>query len=253
MELKESVQRQFGSVASHYAGSHVHAGGPDLEALVERALASGARHALDVGCGAGHTALALAAQGLQVVALDLTVEMLAQGQSLADERGLAVRFERGDVEALPFEANHFDLVTSRYSAHHYPAPQRAVAEVARVLRPGGRFLLVDIVAPPTPTADSFLQTIELVRDPSHVRDHQTREWCAMLETAGFSPSVRDHYPCFIDFAAWIGRMETPEPEVRVLERLLDGAAQESRDALAIGQPGAHDFTLQTVLIEAVLS
>lgn len=252
MELKESVQRQFGSVASHYAGSNVHAGGPDLQALAARALACGAKSALDVGCGAGHTALALAAQGLDVVALDLTPEMLAQGESLAAERGLAVRFERGDVEALPFEKDSFELVTSRYSAHHYPAPERAVAEVARVLRPGGRFLLVDIVAPTAVTADTFLQSIELVRDPSHVRDHRTREWCAMLEEAGFSAVLSGQWPCFIDFAAWIGRMETPEPEVRVLERLLDGASQEARDALAIGQPGAHDFTLQTALIEAVL-
>jgi len=249
MDLKESVQRQFGAVAANYASSWVHRGGPDLTAMLEAADLRGSERVLDVGCGAGHTALAFAPDAAEVVALDLTEPMLEQGRQLARERGLTnLRFERGDVESLPFADASFDRVTSRYSAHHYPAPERALAEIRRVLRPGGRFLLVDIVAPETPTADTFLQAIELLRDPSHVRDHRISEWVAMLEAAGFDAERCGTFPCDIDFTAWIQRMQTPEAETACLRRLLDAAPSEAREALAIGSPGAHDFSLTTALL-----
>ncbi|MCP5060327.1 MAG: methyltransferase domain-containing protein [bacterium] len=249
-DVNAAVQRQFGAVAANYGASHVHAGGPDLEALVDRALERGATAVLDVGCGAGHTALALAARGLDVVALDLTEPMLEQGRSLARERGLRLAFQQGDVDALPFADARFDLVTSRYSAHHYAHPECAVAEIARVLRPGGALLLVDIVSTPDSAADSFLQTIELVRDPSHVRDHTALEWSRMLGAAGLQSRTPLSWSCQIDFDAWIRRMATPEAEEKVLRRLLDGAPTVARDFLQIGTPGPHDFCLTTALIEA---
>ncbi len=247
---KAAVQRQFGAVASNYAASHVHATGPDLEALVARATARGAVRALDVGCGAGHTALALAARGLEVTALDLTEEMLVQGRALARERSLSVRFQRGDVEALPFPDAAFDVVTSRYSAHHYPHPARAVAEMARVCRPGGAILLADIVSSDEPAVDTFVQAIELVRDPSHVRDHTAEEWMGMMADAGLQPRPRGRWPCFIDFEAWIRRMQTPAREACVLRSLLEGAPDAARAFLRIGDPGPHDFAFTTVLLEA---
>ncbi|MCP3985971.1 MAG: methyltransferase domain-containing protein [bacterium] len=251
-DVKAIVQRQFGAAAAHYGASHVHAGGPDLDALVERACRRRARTVLDVGCGAGHTALALATRGLHVIGLDLTEAMLDEGRGLAKERGLDVTFQRGDVEALPFPDASFELVTSRYSAHHYPHPERALAEIARVLMPGGALLLVDIVSTPDPAADSFLQTIELVRDPSHVRDHTTHEWARMLEAAGLHARDPSFSRCEIDFEAWIRRMATPEREAAVLRKLLDGAPATAREFLQVGTPGAHDFILTTALIEAEL-
>lgn len=249
-DVKAVVQRQFGAVAANYGTSHVHAGGPDLEALVERAVARGARTALDVGCGAGHTAMALAARGLDVTALDLTEAMLEESHGLARQRGLQLRFQRGDAEALPFPDASYDLVTSRYSAHHYPHPERAVAEIARVLRPAGALLLVDAVSTADPTADSFLQTIELVRDPSHVRDHTVEEWTRMLEAAGLRTRSAGTWPCPIDFDAWVRRMATPDREAAVLRGLLEGAPTVAREFLRIGEPGPHDFRLTTALLEA---
>lgn len=249
-DVKAAVQRQFGAVAANYGASHVHAGGPDLEALVARALERDAQKALDVGCGAGHTALALAGRGLDVVAVDLTEPMLEEARNLARERGLDPAFQQGDVEALPFPDASFDLVTSRYSAHHYAHPQAAAREIARVLRPGGALLLVDIVSTPDPATDSFLQTIELVRDPSHVRDHTTPEWARMLGAAGLQPRPPVRFSCPIDFDAWVARMATPETEEKVLRRLLEGAPDVARDFLRIGTPGPHDFCLTTALIEA---
>src|SRR5689334_348727 len=140
METKDSVQKQFAPVAANYASSAVHVAGPDLTAMLAAAGARADQRVLDAGCGAGHTALAFAPQVAEVIALDLTEAMLAQGRKLARDRGIAnITFQRGDVERLPFPDSSFDLVTSRYSAHHYPHPQVALSEFARVLRPGGAF------------------------------------------------------------------------------------------------------------------
>ena len=98
----ESARRQFGPAAAAYAASRYHAEGPDLAALVEAAELTGTERALDIGCGAGHTALALAPRVREVVACDVTEAMLEQAEALARERGAAnVSFVAADAASLP--------------------------------------------------------------------------------------------------------------------------------------------------------
>src|SRR5690348_11657563 len=170
-DVKAAVQQQFGNVAANYATSSVHASGEDLNRMVQYANLIGTERVLDAGCGAGHTALAFAPHVAGVVAYDLTPSMLEQVEALAFQRGTTnLTTHRGDVEELPFEDGVFDLVVSRLSAHHWPHPAQALAQFKRVLKPNGQFILSDIVAAEAPTLDTFLQAIELLRDPSHVRD-----------------------------------------------------------------------------------
>jgi len=184
-QTNASVRGQFGAVAAAYAASGVHSSGPDLRALVEAAALTGTERVLDMGCGAGHTALAVAPLAARVAAVDLTPQMIGVAEALAAERGATnVTFRLADVTALPFEDASFDVVTCRFSAHHYADPARAVREAARVLRPGGRFLLVDTIAPEDPALDTFYQAAELLRDISHVRNWRGSEWSAMLAAAG---------------------------------------------------------------------
>ena len=172
MELSKEIQQRCGAAALRYAQSEYHGAGPDLAAMLEAAALRGGEHVLDVGCGAGHTALCFAPHVAEVVALDLTDAMLEQTRALAASRGLAnLRCERGDAHALPFEDASFDVVTCRVCAHHFARPGHAVREAARVLRPGGRYLLVDSVVPDDAAQDTFLNAIEWLRDPSHVRNH----------------------------------------------------------------------------------
>jgi SAM-dependent methyltransferase len=203
---------------------------------------------LDAGCGAGHTAIKIAPHSAQVVAFDLSAQMLAQVERLANERGLTnVETRQGDVENLPFEDATFDIVTSRYSAHHWPTPRRALAEIARVLKPGGRFILSDIVASEEPTFDTFLQALELLRDPSHVRDHSESQWTTLFEGAGFEVSVVYRWPLPLNFDDWIRRMATPELNVAMLRSMYDTASEDVRRAFAI-QPD-YTFTIQGALFE----
>lgn len=232
--LNTAVQQAFGSVAAHYAASPVHAEGEDLRRMIKIAGLTGRERVLDAGCGAGHTALALAEDARAVVAYDLTPAMLAEVERLAAERGRRnVVTRQGDVAALPFADGEFDLVVSRYSAHHWPTPVRALREFRRVLRPGGRLLLSDIVAPPEPLLDTWLQTLEVIRDPSHVRDYTREQWCDMLHDARFDPQVMYGWLLPLDFAAWVQRMATPAERVAALADLMAGAPAEVRTAFAM--------------------
>ena len=250
MDVKRSVEKQFAAVAANYASHPVMSTGPELGRMVELGVRSGTERVLDLGCGAGHTALAFAPRVAEVVAVDLAEAMLAEGRRLASERGIPnVDFRLGDVEQLALPDSSFEVVTSRFSAHHYPAPTRALAEVVRVLRPGGTFLLVDSVAPEAPGCDSFLNTMEVLRDPSHVRDHRVSEWEAMFAAAGLTPLVHERWGLELDFDSWVERIGTPVPEIEMLRRLMDRSPAEAREALAIGRPGPYDFSMPVAFLQ----
>jgi ubiquinone/menaquinone biosynthesis C-methylase UbiE len=247
--VKASVRRQFTQVAAHYRNSPIHAQGSDLAEMVKAARLLGRERILDAGCGPGHTALAFAPFAAGVIALDLAEEMLAQGRSLAAQRGIVnVEFRRGDVERLPFGAAEFDLVISRYSAHHWPEPVAALREFRRVLRPQGTVLLADIVSWDDFIVDTHLQAFELLRDASHVRDHTVSAWFAMLERAGFEVELAHEWQVYIDFASWVERMATPDQAVAMLQTLLGRAPEEVQKALAIQADGS--FTMQGALFRA---
>ncbi len=100
------------------------------------------RRALDLGCGTGRHALALAEAGAWVAALDLTPEMLARGRAKAEQAGRTVHWVRHALpDPLPFPANTFDLAVLGLVAEHLADLAAALAETARVLRPGGRCIL----------------------------------------------------------------------------------------------------------------
>jgi len=189
---------------------------------------------LDIGCGPGHTALLFATRAKEVVALDPTQAMLDQARVLATERGLDnLRFECASAEAIPFPNDSFDRVTSRQSAHHYPDVRAALSEVARVLRPGGRFVLIDTFSPEESDFDSFLNQIELLRDSSHVRDYRVSEWRDMFADVGMSLSDLQHWDIPLEFDNWVERSRTPASEVAELRRCFGDATAEERTCFRV--------------------
>jgi ubiquinone/menaquinone biosynthesis C-methylase UbiE len=181
------VQEQFGAVAAAYVASPGHAAGDDLEQIVAwgRALAPG--RVLDLATGGGHTALALTPFAPRVTAYDVTEPMLRAARGFLRERGAAAAaFVAGDVQALPFCDGAFDVVTCRIAAHHFADVAAAVREVRRVLRPGGSFLLQDILGHDDAEAAAFVTEVERRRDPSHVRAYRAVEWKAFLRAAGLT-------------------------------------------------------------------
>ena len=249
-EIKQSVRRQFGASAADYAHSAVHVRGPDLDAMLAAAALRGDEDVLDIGCGAGHTALAFATRCGRVEALDLTEPMLVQARRLARERGIEnVSFRLGDAEAMPYPNASFDRVTARQCTHHFPDPGRALDEIARVLRTGGVFLLVDSIAPETPILDTFLNTIERLRDPSHVRDHSISQWLSMLEARGLEAIHRETWWLLLDFEDWVQRMRTRKSAVAEIRQLFATAPDPVRAGLRIAPDGSH-WSIPAALIEA---
>jgi ubiquinone/menaquinone biosynthesis C-methylase UbiE len=98
---------------------------------------------LDAGCGTGFLSFELAARGHRVTGVDFAPAMLAEARRKAAERGVSVRFEEADAEQLPFEPGSFDLAISRHLLWTLPHPAAAIDEWIRVLRPGGRLIVVD--------------------------------------------------------------------------------------------------------------
>ena len=251
-EKIQQVQSNFGAAAADYVTSKVHASGQDLTWVVESAALGGSERVLDVATGGGHTAFAVAPYAAEVVALDITPEMLAVAQQEAAARHLHnIRFLAGDAQDIPCADASFDVVTCRQAPHHFPDVGRAVREWARVLKPGGRLVLIDSASPEEPEIDAFLNEIESLRDPSHVRNQRISEWSAMLKEAGFSINTLREWGIFLDIPSWTQRMRTPAASVALIEQKFREAPQAIRERLRIeGQDGAYAFTLPAIFIVA---
>lgn len=243
------VTDQFGPRANAYVASAVHATGADLDRIEAFARAHGGGRALDLGAGGGHVAYRLAPYVGEVVAYDLSEEMLAAVATTAAARGLGnVTTRQGRAETLPFPDASFDLVASRFSAHHWGDLDAALREVRRVLAPGGRFVVADTVSPGRSLLDTWLQSIELLRDPSHVRNPAPAEWLATLARAGLAVTGVTADRLRLDLATWLARMNTPEVRAAAIRSLWSAAPSDVRAHFAVEADGS--FTLDTATIEA---
>ena len=227
------VQQQFGSTAAAYVTSPSHAGGEDLDRLVAWGRSAAPRRVLDLAAGGGHTALAFAGFARQLTALDLTEPMLQAARGLLHERGVAhAAFVAGDVAALPFADGAFDVVTCRLAAHHFADLAPAVREAQRVLRPGGAFLVVDILGHDDADLAAFITEVERRRDPSHVRAYRAVEWKAMLRGAGLTVMDSAVLTKSRPWDDWTRRMRMTDEARQALESFVCAAPARCREAFA---------------------
>lgn len=245
------VTGQFGPQASAYLTSANHAQGADLEQLAEIARAHPGARVLDLGCGAGHVSFFTAPHVARVVAYDLSADMLGVVAGEATKRGFTnVDTQLGAAESLPFEDATFDLVFSRYSAHHWADVGAALREMRRVLKPGGRVVICDVASTGQPLFDTYLQAVEVLRDTSHVRNYSTAEWLTMAASAGFCVASVTPRTLELDFKTWTARMRTPEPMQVAIRALQNAMANSVREHFRIQADGS--FTLDTLTVEFVV-
>jgi len=161
------VRRSFEQQTGLFTGEHALFARHRLSALTWVEPLDADMIVLDVACGAGHAAEQIAPHVRQVVGLDLTPTLLALGASRLAHTGVAnVLLQEGNAAALPFLDESFDLVMCRSALHHFADPGQTVAEMARVCRPNGRVVVLDMVAPSAEVRDAFDDVHRRI-DPSH--------------------------------------------------------------------------------------
>lgn len=171
------IQREFGKQAEQFSRSQSMRQKGGLEILPRLAGVKGSHRVLDLACGPGFVALEFAKHAREVVGVDLTTEMLKKARALARREGFDnVTFRRGDVSRLPFPDGSFDLVVTRASFHHFPEPEQALTEMVRVLKRNGRVLISDNTSKNVPEKSRLQNTLEKLRDPSHVEMLPLRKW-----------------------------------------------------------------------------
>jgi len=244
------VAAKFGPRAAAYVASAVHAKGNDLDRIAVIVRGHPAARVLDLGCGGGHVSFYAAPHVREVVAYDMSCEMLDAAARVCRERGLPnVTPCQGAAEYLPFADAAFDFVVSRYSAHHWHNFQGALQQARRVLKKGGTAVFVDVVSPGSSFAllDTYLQTVELLRDPSHVRDYSADEWWRALTQAGFMPGATVNGRLRLEFSAWVERIDTPGVHIQAIRSLQSNMAEDVVKYFEIEADGS--FTVDTMLCE----
>jgi ubiquinone/menaquinone biosynthesis C-methylase UbiE len=183
--VQRASQEQFSRQSHRYGQGHVLENIDDVRAAAAQMALSPKARVLDVATGGGHTGLFFASLGHDVTLADISQSMLERAAKTAAERGLTVQTRLHAAEQFPYPDADFDLVTCRVAPHHFSSPSDFVHESARVLRPGGWFLLIDgSIEDDQPEAEEWLHCVEKYRDPSHHRLLSPRTWTQLCERHG---------------------------------------------------------------------
>ncbi len=143
IDIKEEIRKYWDVRSKDYDSSPGHA---DLQEDWKRVLSDvfeEKMRILDVGTGTGFLAILLAELGHEVVGVDISEGMLKVAREKARKAGLDVKFEVADAENLPFDDEEFDAVVCRHVLWTLPNPERALREWARVVKAGGKVIVID--------------------------------------------------------------------------------------------------------------
>lgn len=247
----DRVKQQFSEGAQQYLTSEVHSGGSDLDWIARMVEEKHPRNLLDLGSGAGHVSFRVSPHVQSVTAVDPSSEMLETVKKESLSRGLPnIETRVGQSDAIPVGTGSFDWIVSRYSAHHWGNLRESLHECARVLCPDGRMVLVDSFSPEEPLLDTWLQTIELLRDTTHVRSYRVSEWKSMLEGAGFSVASLAKRKLVLPFLPWLQRAGTTETRSGMIRNLFDLAPDEVREYFVVEESG--DLRIDVMEVEVLL-
>lgn len=248
----QKVANAWSGLSSNYAASASHKFGPSLSKLIRLARPTKDDVCLDVGTGTGHTAAQLAQRVKKVYGLDPAEGMR---QAAADMYGHLenLEFIGGTSEDTRFPDATFDIVTARHTLHHHPNIKRTLAEIRRVLKPGGRLVIVDEISPHE-DLDTWYHTLEVTRDPTHERAYTMHEWRGYIKDAGLDWIVGDADTSYrLEVEAWIKRMNPSEAQAENVRYLFREASSLARKAFNIVYDGedASSFDMPMALILAV--
>ena len=242
---KQKVEEVFGKNADKYVTSNSHAKGDDLLLLVDWLQPERTWKVLDIATGGGHVTKTLAPHVATVFSTDLTRAMLENTAEHLWNNFDNIEYVVADAEALPFLAETFDAAVCRIAPHHFPHPERFIEEVSKVLKTGGKFILIDNVAPDDPELAEFMNTTESLRDRSHFRCLPKEEWANLLKDNGMKERKSVDRRKTFDYPSWVARTTENEEQVEEVSQHLIGATRKASEYFSINvQDGkVQNFTI----------
>ena len=210
-----------------------------LQMIVEAARPTPGDRMLDIACGGGLVVCAFAPHVKQATGFDMTPAMLDQAKKLAGESGLTnVAWRQGDATALPYPDASFDIVTTRFSFHHFRDPLAVLREMVRVCVPGGRVLLIDTYASEDKAKAVEFNRLELLRDPSHVRNLALSELQGLFAAAGLGQPQPSFYELRDTVTNLLARsFPNPGDDAKIVE-MFRASAKDDRLGIPIRLDGA---------------
>lgn len=236
---QRASQEQFARQSQHYGKGHILQKVEDVAAVLPELSLPHHATVLDVATGGGHTGMFFARLGHQVTLSDLTPQMLENAARAAAEEGLKVETRLHPAESMPYADGTFDLVTCRIAPHHFTSPIDFVRETARVLKPGGRFLLIDgTVEDGQPEAEAWAHQVEKLRDPSHHRLLSPNTWRDFCVHAGLTVELSKVTSFLQPDLEWYFEVAaTPDYNRRQVRELVQTAPESARQLFQISTEG----------------
>jgi len=159
---------------------------------------------LDVGCGPGIVTEALAGDGHEVIALDLTPEMVRGARRRCEDSGFFnVHYVIGQAEYLPFKEAAFNVIVTRLTIHHFADPGVVCSDMARITRSKGRLIVADIVSLENADESELHNALEKLRDPSHVSMISGIAMKDLVETTELKIIQEDQWTMRREFEEWM--------------------------------------------------
>jgi ubiquinone/menaquinone biosynthesis C-methylase UbiE len=240
-EPDSTDQGRWGKFANSYVSSESHAKGYDLERLVNLGKPQPDWLVLDIATGGGHTALKFSPTVENIIAVDLTPKMLNAARAFVEGQGITkIIFGCANAEALPFSGSVFDAVTCRIAPHHFNDCGRFIQESARVLKPGGRFLLQDHVLPDDEVAARYIDDFERLRDPGHIRAFSHEEWINLTQNSGLKIETTEEITKRHILRIWAERQGCTPATLTKLVSMIQDAPPIVRDWLQVKNLGTPE-------------
>jgi ubiquinone/menaquinone biosynthesis C-methylase UbiE len=225
---QEKIRERFTETADVFARNTRRTRTEEAERLAEYATAglkdTRPLTAIDLACGPGTYTRPLAARVGRAIGADLTPAMVEKARAEAARDGVTnIEFVCADIYASPFADKSAGIVSCGYAFHHMTDPRRALAEMARVLQPGGRMAITDIIVPEGRDA-AFQNHVEQVRDPSHTSTQTIANFHGWMKELGLRVISERTHENWHDFNVWMGNAaKAPgDPVYEEVRALMEG-------------------------------
>jgi len=240
--------------ASRLDTVHDHAGEPDIDRLVELVEPHGDDIVFDFVTGLGHVARAIAPHVDKVHAYDPDAELLKEAEKLTEASNLKnITFVNGTLIDLKLPDKSYDIITARLAIRHLLDASGLLKQAFRILKPSGRLVLSDTLAPSQSDLADFQANLMELRDPSHVQSYAISEFEIIFEREKFDIDVIEIYPMAYDFESWAKRLGASNENVRMLARTLQNAGDRVKRHFRVVEQGGKLISFVTWMIMIVAS